>query len=81
MTNQLTVTAVVVLVGLFAFVMGGGAIWLIHDGTASEAVAPVLTLAGTAIGGLIALLVSTRVAQDPAQSETITAGPTADPVP
>lgn len=81
MTNQLTVTFVVVLLGLFALLMGGGSIWLLHDGNSGEAIAPIVGLAGTALGALASMLVSTRVAQDPPQEEIVRQGPVNQPPP
>jgi len=60
-TNQLTITLVVVFVGLAAIVMGAGLIWLIHDGVDNSALLAIpATLAGSALTGLVGLLASTR---------------------
>lgn len=76
MTNQLTVTIVVAVLGLFALLMGGGSIWLVAQDKPGEAIAPIVGLAGTAVGAVAGLLVSTRVAQVPAQQEVVQVGPT-----
>ncbi len=76
MTNQLTVTVVVVVLGLFALLTAGGSVWLINNDKPGEAITPIVTLCGTALGALGAMLVSTRVAQNPPQQEFIQQGPT-----
>jgi hypothetical protein len=66
MTNQRTITLVVLFLGLFALLMGGGSIWLLAQDKPGEALAPIVGLAGTALGALASMLVSTRVAPEPA---------------
>lgn len=80
MTNQRTITLVVLFLGLFALLMGGGSIWLLAQDKSGEALAPISGLAGTALGALASMLVSTRVAQDPPQQEIVQVGAFAPPV-
>ena len=81
MTNQRTITLVVLFLGLFCLLMGAGTVWLIAQDKPGEALAPVAGLAGTALGALASMLVSTRVAQDPPQQEILTTGPVPTPLP
>jgi len=80
MTNQRTITLVVLFLGLFALLMGSGSIWLLAQDKSGEALAPIVGLAGTALGALASMLVSTRVAQDPPQQEILQVGALAPPV-
>lgn len=57
-TDKSTVNIVVLIVGLAALACIGGVIGLAASGTAVPAV--LQTTTGTALGGLLALLVSTR---------------------
>lgn len=62
MTNQLTVTLVVVFLGLVALLSLGLTFWLIHDGTDDAALILAVSSPGTtALGAVAAVLVSTRV--------------------
>lgn len=60
--DRLTVLGVVFFIGLFANIGLAGTIWLVHEHVEAAAVAVVSGLAGTAVGGLVALLASTRSA-------------------
>jgi hypothetical protein len=77
-TNQLSVTLVIVFLGALALLSTAGSIWLIHDGTSDAALLVAVTSPGTAaLGALAGILASTRVAQVPAQTEVVRAGPSA----
>lgn len=68
MTQQLTVTLVVVFVGLFMLAMGLGTVWLIHDHIADSALLAIPSgLCGTALGAIAGFLASTRVSAAPEQ--------------
>lgn len=70
MTNQLTVTLVVIFLGLVAVVSLGLSGWLIHDGITDSAVLLAITTPGTtALGAIAGVLASTRVAQPAAVLE------------
>lgn len=63
MTNQLTVTLVVVFLGCVALLSLGLTFWLIHDGTSDAALILAVSSPGTtALGAVAAMLVTTRVA-------------------
>lgn len=67
MTDKFTVRSVVLLLGAFALVGIAGLIWLIDHQAASENLAIVSGLTGTALGALGAVLVSTRTVTDSPQ--------------
>ena len=60
MTDRKTVLLVVCFLGAFALLGLAGVVWLVSTGTASDAVAIVSTLTGSALGSIGTLLVSTR---------------------
>lgn len=69
MPNQLTITLVVVLLGVFAIVGLAGTVWLEYEAVDASVVAG---LAGTALGAIAALLASThsQPAAPPNQGDT-----------
>ena len=73
-SDRSVVLAVVYLVGAATIVLGGGALALVALGRAVPG--EVWTLAGTALGGLVGMLVSTRSAPAPA-APAADAGPAA----
>lgn len=92
MTDANTVRAVIRYLGLTALVLVLGGIWLVRDllrlsqgagsidAAAAAVIGGVFTLAGTTVGALGALLVSTRSSGDPPQDVTVVNPPTS-PVP
>lgn len=80
MTDSKVVLAVVCLIGAFACGGLAGVIWLIAVGAATEAVAIVSGLTGTALGGLATLLASTRSAESQPMPVNVV-NETSEPVP
>lgn len=69
MTSERTVLTVIAFLGLFAMLMGSGAIWLIATDSEASQVAIISGMAGTALGGLVGMLASTR-SSPPTETET-----------
>ena len=87
-TDRRTVQTVVVLLGTIALALICWAGWLTHETLhapaakeASGLLAPVWALAGTAVGGLTTLLVSTRTTPNAAEVTTALQGLTPSPMP
>lgn len=77
MTPARVVYAVVIVLGLFVLAGLLGTIWLVHGKTPASEVAVVSGLCGTALGGLVGLLASTRSSP----TETTIVNSADDPVP
>jgi hypothetical protein len=81
-TQQRTILAVAVFLGLIALGGVAGLVFLIDRGTDPEALAPVSTIAAGAAGALGAMLVSTRSAEGQATVDKANRPPlTFPPVP
>jgi hypothetical protein len=79
MTDTATVRQVIRYLGLVTLLLCGGVIYLAADGTGEAVFTPIVTLAGTGLGALGALLVHTGSVDPAPTPEQVT--PEADPEP